>query len=92
MTKNGLNDVQNKTIQNIGTFIIDLEKLPHGSQSLLRSIPKMRVLQISLILLSHLPSKPLSLLFAKTTLNSLLFPPLVLPHIVQSPHNDKNEL
>ena len=52
----------------------------------------MRVLQIRRVNLTKLPPKPLLLLLTNPTFSSLLVATLVLPHIVQPPANDQNEL
>jgi hypothetical protein len=60
--------------------------------SISQGVTEVRVLQIRRVNLTKLPPKPLLLLLADPTLSSLLVATLVLPHIVQSPANDQNEL
>jgi hypothetical protein len=50
------------------------------------------VLQISGISLTKLSPKPLLLLLADPTLSGLLVAALVLPHVVQPPADDQDEL
>jgi len=51
-----------------------------------------RILQIRRITLPKLSPKPLLLLLADPTLSSLLVATLVLPHVVQPPADDQDEL
>ena len=52
----------------------------------------MRVLQIRRVNLTKLSAKPLLLLLADTALSSLLVATTVLPHVVQPPADNENEL
>jgi hypothetical protein len=51
-----------------------------------------RVLQIRRVNLTKFSPKPLLLLLADTTLSSLLVATAVLPHVVQPPADDQDEL
>ena len=58
----------------------------------LHSIPEMRVLQISNILLTQISPNLLLFLLTESTLRRLLVSPPVLPHVISTPDTDENEL
>jgi hypothetical protein len=55
-------------------------------------VTEVRVLQIRRVKLTKFSPKPLLLLLADTTLSSLLVATAVLPHVVQPPTDDQDEL
>jgi len=81
-----------------------LKRTPHPRQadhysSQLQSTPspsqrvaEVRVLQVRRINLTELSPKTLLLLLADATFSSLPIPTAILPHVVQSPTDDQDEL